>query len=105
MNIFTEDSAPRVHFLEHLHLHLYEHLLEHFLEHLNLHLHEHLLEHFHLHIHEHLHEGLNLVAGGVLLLAAAPVADLPLPYHRPWRPGRHPQVLLPLKFKIACFCT
>ena len=45
-----------------------------------------------------LHLLLNLreyVAGGVLLLAAAPVADGALPCHWSWRPGQHPQVLVP----------
>ena len=43
-----------------------------------------------------LHLLLNLreyVAGGVLLLAAAPVADGALPCHWSWRPGQHPLAL------------
>ena len=44
---------------------------------------------------QNLHKGFNLLnfEGGVLLLAAAPVADGSLPCHRSWRPERHSQVL------------
>ena len=45
-----------------------------------------------LHLLLNLHE---YVAGGVLLLAAAPVADGALPCHWSWRPGQHPQVPVP----------